>query len=107
MSSVLRIPSEELKEILTGISKLRHNKGWEMVLPVDNEFISKYPEIVQRQNHIWEQRMEQLEEFIKDAKTSKRRKSKSVSEDTKVKKEGVSSENDSGTEKTKSPISAR
>lgn len=113
VSSEIRIPSEEIKEIFTGIAKLRHNKGWELTLPPDQEFINKHPEIVQRQNLMWEQRSRQLSEFIKDSKEKRqRRKSKSVSEECKANKSeardsNLSSDTDSGTEKSKSPIAAK
>lgn len=105
VSSVIRIPSEEIKEIFTGIAKLRHNKGWELSLPTDHEFISKHPDIVARQNSIWEQRSKQLSEYLKDPKEKRqRRKSKSVSEECRNNK---NEENDSGTEKSKSPVVAK
>lgn len=121
VSSVIRVPMEEIKEIFMGISKLRYNKGWELALPADVEFINKYPDIVQRQNVMWEQREIQLSDFFKEtsAKEKKqRRKSKSVSEDSSkgVKRDGqgnikdsyASSDTDSGTEKNKSsPVAAR
>lgn len=101
----MKIPSEEVKEIFKGFSKLSHNKGWELVLPTDNDFIAKHSDIVQKQNEAWEQKFKQLSEFLKDNKRQ-RRKSKSVSEDCKV-RNGMSSDNDSGTEKNKSPVAAR
>lgn len=113
VSSVIRIPSEEIKEIFTGISKLRHNKGWELALPTDHDFIAKYPDVVARQNSMWEQRSRQISEFLKDSKDKKpRRKSKSVSEECKSNKSDIrdcngSSENESGTEKSKSPVVAK
>lgn len=114
VSSVLKIPTEELKEIFMGISKLRNNKGWELSLPVNVEFINKYPDMALRQSAIWEQREMQLNAFFKDIGTSKdkkRRKSKSVSEEPSAKsakKEGQghprdsscpSSDTDSGSER--------
>lgn len=56
VSSVIKIPTEEIKEIFTGISKLRYSKGWELALPTDSDFINKYTDIVQRQNALWDQR---------------------------------------------------
>lgn len=109
VSSVIRVPSEEIKEIFTGIAKLRHNKGWELALPTDHDFIAKHPDIVMRQNSIWEQRSKQLSEFLKDPKEKKQRqKSKSVSEDSKSAKNeardgNISSDNDSNKDKLKLP----
>lgn len=56
VSSVIKIPTEEIKEIFTGISKLRYSKGWELALPTDADFINKYTDMVQRQNALWDQR---------------------------------------------------
>lgn len=113
VSAAIRIPAEELKNIFTGISKLQHNKGWTLSLPDDTNFISKHFDIVERQNAAWEQRAKQLEEYLKDDNkekvTRKRKMSKSVSEDVPVrtvlnkrtKKDSISSDTDSGTEKGK------
>lgn len=112
IASILTIPSEEIKEIFTGISKLRrHNKGWELHLPTDFDFINKHGELVHKQTQFWEQRFHQLSQFLKDNKVQRRKsrsESKSISEDGKV-KNGVnfSSDNDSGTEKNKSPVPVR
>ncbi|KAK9754708.1 RPC5 protein [Popillia japonica] len=117
VSSLIRIPAEELKEILTGMSRLRHNKGWELSLAPDADFILKHHDIVQRQSVLWEQKSKQLSDFLSDTreKTRQRRKSKSASEDIKTKsessgrqtKESISSDTDSGTEKSKSPPSKK
>ncbi|KAJ8929805.1 hypothetical protein NQ314_017402 [Rhamnusium bicolor] len=112
VSSVMKIPSEEIKEIFTGISKLRsHNKGWELHLPTDQDFINKHSDLVQKQKLFWEHRFHQLSEFLKDNKGQRRKsrsESKSVSEDGKARNGlSLSSDNDSGTEKNKSPVAAR
>jgi hypothetical protein len=76
-------------------------------LPTDNDFVVKHNDIVQKQNDAWEQKFKQLSAYLKDNK-KQRRKSKSVSEDGKVRNgvSYVSSDNDSGTEKNKSPVAA-
>lgn len=111
ISSILKIPSEEIKAIFTGISKLRrHNKEWELHLPTDFDFINKHSELVHKQNLFWEHRFLQLSEFLKDNRTQRRKsrsESKSLSEDGKSKNVNFSSDNDSGTEKNKSPVSGR
>lgn len=103
----MKIPSEEIKEIFTGISRLRrHNKEWELHLPTDFDFIAKHVELVNKQNHFWENRFNQLKEFLKDNRTQRRKsrsESKSISEDGKLKNGNFSSDNESGTEKNKSP----
>lgn len=115
VSSVIKLPTEEVKEIFTGISRLRTNRGWELLLPTDSSFIDKYPDVVQRQQLFWEAKQKQFNDLIRDCKTPQRqrRKSKSVSDEV-VKQNGVKrdssigSDNDSGTEKSKkSPICAK
>ncbi|XP_044759319.1 DNA-directed RNA polymerase III subunit RPC5 [Coccinella septempunctata] len=103
VASIVKVPAEEVKEIFKGVSSLRHNKGWELNLETDFDFIAKYPDIEQRQTLLWEQRYIQVCDFLKEKKRRKSRsESKSFSED---KKSGHShsSDNDSGTEKTRSP----
>lgn len=109
VSSVIKIPPEEIKEILTGISKLHHHKMWQLILSIDTEFINEYNEVVIRQNLMWEQRAKQLNEYFTENKEkTKRRKSKSVSEENKSsKRDSISSDNESGTEKNKSPVASR
>lgn len=104
---MIRIPTEEVKEIFTGIAKLKHNKGWELALPTDHDFITKHLDTVNRQNLMWDQRAKQVSDYFKDNKDKRqRRKSKSVSEECKGRDCGVSEDNDSGAEKTitKSPV---
>jgi hypothetical protein len=41
VSGLIRLPSDEIKEILEQISTLRVKKGWELRLPFDKEFVSR------------------------------------------------------------------
>ncbi|KDR19405.1 DNA-directed RNA polymerase III subunit RPC5 [Zootermopsis nevadensis] len=66
VSSVIRLPSEEIKEILEQISKVQGNKRWELRLPVDKAFISRYPEVVQRQQMWWDAKQKQLTEALRE-----------------------------------------
>ncbi|XP_060522207.1 DNA-directed RNA polymerase III subunit RPC5 [Cylas formicarius] len=108
VSSVMKIPSEELKEIFAGVSKLRtHNKGWELSLPTDYDFLSKHPDLAQRQGLFWEHRYHQLEQYL-NQQSRRRRKSKSASDSEtggKPRSGSIScSDNESGTEsRRKSP----
>lgn len=115
VSSVIKLPTEEVKEIFTGIARLRTNRGWELLLPTDTVFIDKYPDVVQRQQLFWEAKQKQFNDLIRDCKTPQRqrRKSKSVSDEI-VKQNGIkrdnslNSDNESGTEKSKkSPVCAK
>lgn len=89
---MIKLPAEEVKEIFTGISRLRTNKGWELLLPTDNNFIEKYPDVVQRQQLFWEAKQKQFNEFLKDNNKTpnrQRRKSKSVSDNNEIKQNGI------------------
>lgn len=87
---------------------MHHNKVWELLLPVDVDFVTKYPDVALRQNLLWQQRANQLNEYFTDSKEkSKRRKSKSVSEDSKTRKDSIMSDSESGSEKNKSPHLSR
>lgn len=100
VSSVIRIPAEEVKEIFTGIAKLKHNTGWELVLPTDHDFVAKHLDTVNRQNLMWEQKAKQVNDYFKDTKEKKqRRKSKSVSEECKGRDCSVNSDNDASVDK--------
>lgn len=82
VSSVVAIPSEEIKEIFIGIARLRFQRGWELALPIDNDFISKHGDLVARQAALWEQRAIQLSDLCGaegQQQRRQRRKSKSGS----------------------------
>ncbi|ENN76053.1 DNA-directed RNA polymerase III subunit RPC5 [Dendroctonus ponderosae] len=80
VSSLLRLPTEEVKEILAGMAQLQtHNKGWELSLPTDQNFLSRHADVAQRQNLFWEHRYHQLSQFLIQP-SRQRRKSKSASE---------------------------
>ncbi|XP_023029282.1 RNA polymerase III subunit E [Leptinotarsa decemlineata] len=110
VSPLLKIPSEEIKRIFEGISRLRlENKKWELLLPSDVDFINKHTDLVQKQNLLWEHRFHQLSEYLKDNKSQRRKsrsESKSISEDGKP-KNIPSSDDDSGTEKSKTTVGAK
>lgn len=105
MSSVLKIPSEEIKEIFTGIAKLRrHSKEWELKLPNDVDFIIKYGDFAQKQDSMWKHRFQQLSQFLKDNMSQRRKsrsESKSVSEEGKA-RSSLSVSSDTESEKGKS-----
>ncbi|PNF16672.1 hypothetical protein B7P43_G05410 [Cryptotermes secundus] len=69
VSGVIKLPSEEIREILDQISRLRVNKGWELRLPFDKDFVSRYPEVVQRQQMWWEAKQKQLTEALREGST--------------------------------------
>ncbi|KAK3894025.1 hypothetical protein Pcinc_002184 [Petrolisthes cinctipes] len=61
------VPGGEMREVLHGVAKYRGAKTtWEFLLPQDAAFNSKYPEVVQRQQMIWQSRIEQLGHSLKN-----------------------------------------
>ncbi|XP_069692182.1 DNA-directed RNA polymerase III subunit RPC5 [Periplaneta americana] len=69
VSFVIKLPSEETREILDQIARLKVNKRWELQLPFDKDFISRYPEVVQRQQMWWDAKQKQLSEALKEGAT--------------------------------------
>ncbi|KAJ1526730.1 hypothetical protein ONE63_008310 [Megalurothrips usitatus] len=65
INKIVKLPTIELLEILEGVATLKKNKGWELKLSVDREFLEKYPEIVHRQESFWEARQRSLNESFR------------------------------------------
>ncbi|XP_065158806.1 DNA-directed RNA polymerase III subunit RPC5 isoform X1 [Atheta coriaria] len=112
VSQTIRLPTEEVKEIFLGVARLRHNKGWELLLPEDTEFIAKHADIAERQKRLWENRWQQLDDYYKGCPKMerKRKKSRSIGGDVEnktneartlppVKQEQVSDDADSDADK--------
>jgi len=100
MVGLTRLPTEEVTEILSQVSRMVPKKGWEFLLPYDAEFVSRFPEVVQRQTLLLEMRNQQQtrQKSVSDGKdaplkppatTNVRRRSRNMS---------ISSDNDSGAE---------
>lgn len=51
---ILHLPEEELTEILSNIAKRVTKVGWEFMLACDHSFVVRYPDVVQRQNMVWD-----------------------------------------------------
>ncbi|XP_042222970.1 DNA-directed RNA polymerase III subunit RPC5-like isoform X2 [Homarus americanus] len=67
VAEVVRLPSNDLKNILNGVSQCRRSRAtWEFLLSTDTNFMKKYPDVVQRQQMIWQSRSEQLSHNFKD-----------------------------------------
>lgn len=78
ISQTVRLPADELKNILCQFAKLKRNKAWVLCLPPDKDFIDKYPDVVERQNMWWEAKFRQLSEtFESKANCSSPSKSRS------------------------------
>ncbi|XP_024940952.1 DNA-directed RNA polymerase III subunit RPC5 isoform X2 [Cephus cinctus] len=121
ISSVIKLPSEEIREIFTNLSKHQPKKGWHLILPPNKDFIERYPEIVQRQNMFWEAKRKHLREVMKaqnQAPQRQRRKSnresigseneeRNVGRGRKTLRDSSVSDNDSATESVKNKKSHR
>lgn len=72
IAEVVCLPGNDLITILKGVARRRGNRGaWEFLLPTDQNFILKYPDVVQRQEMIWQSRHEQLSHTFKDQDTNR------------------------------------
>ncbi|GAB1607650.1 DNA-directed RNA polymerase III subunit RPC5-like [Argonauta hians] len=60
ISSVIKLPAEDVKDILEQMSRVRVSHGWEFLFDYDKEFCSRYPEIIQRQKVLWEAKFQSL-----------------------------------------------
>ncbi|KAK7112961.1 DNA-directed RNA polymerase III subunit RPC5-like [Littorina saxatilis] len=59
------LPSEDVKDILEQMSRLRTSKGWEFVYDYDREFVDRFPEVVQRQRLLWDAKYQSLSKHFK------------------------------------------
>ncbi|XP_023949070.2 DNA-directed RNA polymerase III subunit RPC5 [Bicyclus anynana] len=86
IAAAVRLPPQEVLEILRSVAKYNPKTGWELLLPPDTSFEAKYPDLVQRQNHYWEARQRQFNEMLIGENAPKRQRKKSqrdsVSSDT-------------------------
>ncbi|XP_048508033.1 DNA-directed RNA polymerase III subunit RPC5 isoform X2 [Athalia rosae] len=64
ISSVIKLPSEEVTEIFTNLARHQPKKGWTLILPRNQEFLDRYPEISQRQDMLWEAKRKHLREAM-------------------------------------------
>lgn len=60
ISFVIKLPAEDVKDILEQMSRVRASHGWEFIFEYDKEFCSRYSEIVQRQKVLWEAKFQTL-----------------------------------------------
>ncbi|KAL2740836.1 DNA-directed RNA polymerase III subunit RPC5 [Vespula squamosa] len=64
ISTVIKLPSEEIKEIFTNLAIHIPKKGWQLIVPPNKDFAEKYPEIAQRQEMFWEAKRKYLRETL-------------------------------------------
>uniref|UniRef100_A0A8D3D6F0 DNA-directed RNA polymerase III subunit RPC5 C-terminal domain-containing protein n=1 Tax=Scophthalmus maximus TaxID=52904 RepID=A0A8D3D6F0_SCOMX len=53
ITSIIKLPPEDVKEFLEHVAKPRHNRGWEFLLPTDVDFVKKHPDVAHRQHMLW------------------------------------------------------
>ncbi|XP_046342600.1 DNA-directed RNA polymerase III subunit RPC5-like [Haliotis rufescens] len=87
VSSVIKLPAEDVKDILEQMSKVKANKGWEFVCEFDKEFTDRYTDIVQRQKMLWDAKYQALAKQFKIPKDQdKKVKGTEMESPTKIEK---------------------
>uniref|UniRef100_H2RYW3 Polymerase (RNA) III (DNA directed) polypeptide E n=1 Tax=Takifugu rubripes TaxID=31033 RepID=H2RYW3_TAKRU len=52
-AAVIKLPPEDVKDFLEQVAAPRVNRGWEFLLPTDEDFIRKHPDVAHRQQMLW------------------------------------------------------
>ncbi|XP_036597354.1 DNA-directed RNA polymerase III subunit RPC5 isoform X1 [Trichosurus vulpecula] len=69
VATVTKLCAEDVKDFLEHMAVVRINKGWEFLLPYDEDFIKKHPDVVQRQHMLWmgiQAKLEKVYSLLKD-----------------------------------------
>ncbi|NP_997919.1 DNA-directed RNA polymerase III subunit RPC5 [Danio rerio] len=69
VAAIIRLPPEDVKDFLEQMSVPRLNRGWEFLLPTDQDFVKKHPDVAQRQHMLWtgiQSKLEKVFNFSKD-----------------------------------------
>ncbi|XP_069590276.1 DNA-directed RNA polymerase III subunit RPC5 [Ranitomeya imitator] len=64
VATVTKLCQEDVKDFLDQIAIPRINKGWEFMLPFDEDFMKKHPDVVQRQSMLWKGIQSKLEKVF-------------------------------------------
>ncbi|XP_029043499.1 DNA-directed RNA polymerase III subunit RPC5 [Osmia bicornis bicornis] len=64
IASVIKLHTDEIKEIFTNLAIHEPKKGWRLIIPPCKEFSERYPEIAQRQEMFWEAKRKYLREAM-------------------------------------------
>ncbi|KAM4698401.1 DNA-directed RNA polymerase III subunit RPC5 [Rhinophrynus dorsalis] len=64
VATVTKLCQEDVKDFLEQMALPRINKGWEFLLPYDEDFVKKHPDVVQRQNMLWKGIQSKLEKVF-------------------------------------------
>ncbi|XP_077528170.1 DNA-directed RNA polymerase III subunit RPC5-like [Haemaphysalis longicornis] len=60
----VNLPGEDIKTLLSDVAKPTP-EGWEFLLPCDTDFITKFPEVAQRQQLCWGAKQANLSKYFK------------------------------------------
>ncbi|XP_041672197.1 DNA-directed RNA polymerase III subunit RPC5 [Cheilinus undulatus] len=69
ITSIIKLPPEDVKEFLEHVAAPRINRGWEFLLPTDSDFIKKHPDVAHRQSMLWlgiQSKLEKVFNFSKE-----------------------------------------
>ncbi|XP_073399085.1 DNA-directed RNA polymerase III subunit RPC5 [Dendrobates tinctorius] len=64
VATVTKLCQEDVKDFLDQMAIPRINKGWEFMLPFDEDFMKKHPDVVQRQSMLWKGIQSKLEKVF-------------------------------------------
>ncbi|NXP45456.1 RPC5 polymerase, partial [Heliornis fulica] len=81
VAAVTKLCPEDVKDFLEHMSVARVNRGWEFMLPYDEEFVKKHPDIVQRQHMLWmgiQAKLEKVYNLLKEHLTPKKQEAQSA-----------------------------
>ncbi|NWR91948.1 RPC5 polymerase, partial [Furnarius figulus] len=81
VAAVTKLCPEDVKDFLEHMSVARINKGWEFMLPYDEDFVKKHPDIVQRQQMLWmgiQAKLEKVYNLLKDQLAPKKQEAQSA-----------------------------
>ncbi|XP_001600399.1 DNA-directed RNA polymerase III subunit RPC5 [Nasonia vitripennis] len=88
VSSVVKLPAEEIREIFTNIAKHQPKKGWRLIVNPSKDFSERYPDIAQRQEMFWEAKRKHLRETMESHNQAPQRQRR------KSNRESIGSENE-------------
>lgn len=69
ITSIIKLPPEDVKDFLEQVAAPRINRGWEFLLPTDAEFVKKHQDIAHRQQMLWlgiQKKLEKVFNFTKE-----------------------------------------
>lgn len=76
IASVIKLPAEDVKDVLEQMARLKVSKGWEFLLPPDTDFLHRQPEVAQRQAMLWDAKFTQLTSTLRISQADMERKAK-------------------------------